>query len=159
MLSCHPGRHGCPLSSLTGGSRQQQWQGDERSHPSSPAFGLGPAFILATFAKRYDLQCYPVGIPWDSPKVSASKERASSVSHLFNKYLLSVCCGLGAVPGSRRTGTWKAKRTPKTGAGTSGVGPQVQPLLCFQTAESIWACHLPSLGHSPYLRKTEDRIK
>lgn len=52
-------------------------------------------------ARRCDLQCRPVGIPWDSPKASASKERGSPVSHLFNKYLLSVCRGLGAVPGAR----------------------------------------------------------
>ena len=68
------------------------------------------ASLSLTCQERCDLQRCPAEIPWDSPKASASKERASSVIHLFNKYLLSVCCGLGAVPDSHCTETWEARR-------------------------------------------------
>lgn len=81
-----------------------------RGHISaSQPLGQGQPFPLSLARRRCDLQYHPVGIPQDSPKASASKERASSVIHLFNKYLLSVCCGLGAVPGSHCTETWEAR--------------------------------------------------
>lgn len=69
--------------------------------------GLAPAFPISFARRKCDLQHCPTGIPRDSPKASTSKE-SSSVIHLFNKYLLNVCCELGTMPGSHYK-TWEAR--------------------------------------------------